>query len=278
MSGEVLKLVNKSRVVLITLMLFASQPVISGQALLGHWDCMHGNERHSLQFISANQLRFDGEISSYMLMFNSLVVEEDGGIVSYPVELQGDSLTVTNPDASVTRCKRGRGAPPESTTASTTARSPGPAGQSHPAPKGRLSWPPYVKPDPPPGGYTGNETGLEYLVWKFAGRWAHVSPNTLTNLYFKPDGTYEDAYEAGYSGDFQDQSGYQTGSWGAAGSEKGAGRWWPEGTLHEGKIHITKHDGSQTVLNYRIQHRHGKYYPGEYYFNEKLYTVNYIYR
>jgi hypothetical protein len=81
------------------------------------WDCAHGNERHSLKFISANQLRFDGEISSDMLRFIALVVEEEGGIVSYPFRLQGDSLTVTNPYASITRCSRERDVPGESATA-----------------------------------------------------------------------------------------------------------------------------------------------------------------
>ena len=269
-----MRAVVRFKVLSSVLLLLGSQFAIADQSLLGYWDCRHGNERHSLQFISANQLKFDGDVSSYMLMFNALIVEEDGGIVSYPINLQGNNLTVTNPDASITRCKRGRAEPKEPATAQSSS----PSGESQPTQKAGQSWPPYVEPGQPSGGYTGNETGLEYLVWKFAGRWDHVSSNTLTNLYLKPDGTYEDAYEAGYSGDFQDQSGYQTGNWGAVGSEQGAGRWWPEGTLHEGKIHITKQDGSQTVLNYRIQHRQGKYYPGEYYFNGKLYTVNYIYR
>lgn len=269
-----MKAVIKFKEVLTTLLLLASQCVIAEQSILGHWDCRHGNERHSLQFVSANQLKLDGEISNYMLMFNAVVVEEDGGIVTYPINLQGGNLTITNPDASITRCKRGRGEPKKTTT----AQSSHPSRQAHTAQKGSQSWPPYVKPSPPPGGYTGNETGLEYLVWKFAGRWDHASSNTLTNLYFKPDGTYEDAYEAGYGGEFQDQYGGQTGNWGAVGSEQGAGRWWPEGTLHEGKIYITKQDGSQTVLNYKIQYRHDQYYPGEYYFDGKLYSVNYIYR
>ena len=38
------------------------------------------------------------------------------------------------------------------------------------------------------------------LVQYFAGMWAHVTPNTLTNLNLYPDGTYDDVYEASYSG------------------------------------------------------------------------------
>lgn len=262
------------KLVLTTLLLLTNQRAAADQSLLGHWDCQHGNQRHSLQFVSANQLKLDGEVSSYMLMFNALVVEEDGSMVSYPIKLQGDHLKITNPDTSITQCNRGLGES-KNPTAAQSAR---PSRQSHPIQKANQSWPPYVEPGPPPGGYTGEETGLEYLVWKFAGRWDHAGTNTLTNLYFKPDGSYEDAYEAGFGGQMQDQYGYQTGNWGAAGSEQGSGRWRPEGTLHEGKIFITTRDGSQTALNYKIQYRHGKYYPGEYYFNGKLYSVNYIYR
>jgi len=266
--------VIKFKLVLTTLLLLTNQCAFADQSLLGHWDCRHSNEHHSLQFVSANQLKLDSEISNYMLMFNVLMVEEDEGIVSYPIKLQGDNLTITNPDASITQCNRGRGEPKKPIT----TQSARPSRQSHPTQKANQSWPPYVKPSPPPGGYTGDETGLEYLVWKFAGRWDHASTNTLTNLYFKPGGTYEDAYEAGYGGQFEDQYGSHTGHWGAAGSEQGAGHWRPEGTLHEGKIYITRQDGSQTVLDYKIQYRHGEYYPGEYYFNGKLYSVNYIYR
>ena len=269
-----MKAVIKFQAVISMLLLSLSQCVIAGQSLLGHWACHHGNDSHSLRFISANQLNYDGEVSNYMLMFGAVVVEDDEGVVSYPINLQEDELTISNPDGSITQCQRGRGEPKGKTTAQPSHPSP----QARPAHKRSQSWPTYVKPSPPPGGYTGNETGLEYLVWKFAGRWDHVSSNTLTNLYFKPDGTYEDAYEAGYSGQMQDQYGYQTGHWGAVGSEQGVGHWRPEGTLHEGKIYITKQDGSQTVLGYKIQYRHGEYYPGEYYFNGKLYSVKYIYQ
>ncbi len=266
---------GRSKRCLVTLFfLFANTAVYAGEGLLGHWSCVHANQNHALQFISASQLRFDGEVSNYMLMFGALVVEEEGEIVSYPLNLQGDALTITNPDGSLTRCKRGRAEP----KGPSVAQPPRKGGGAPPVAQGRQAWPPYVKPAPPPGGYTGNESGIEYLVWKFAGRWAHVTANTLTNIYFKPDGTYEDAYEAGYSGQFTDQYGYQSGNWGAAGTEKGVGHWYPVGTLHQGKIYITKADGSQTVIHYKIQYRNGQYYPGEYYFNGKLYTVKYIYQ
>jgi hypothetical protein len=243
------------------------------QGLPGHWSCTHNNNRHSLEFISANQLRFDGAVSNYMMMFGSMLVEEDGEVVAYALNQQKDDLVITNPDGSITRCKRGRAEP--ITPSITQPYSPAQAQSQQP---GQQPWPRYAKPPTPPGGYTGNETGIEYLVYKFAGRWDYYSGNRLINRYFKPDGSYEDSYEAGFSGELQDQYGFQSGNWSAVGKERGSGSWYPVGTLHQGKIFITKGNGSQEVLDYRILYKNGQYYTADYYFNGDLYSVKYIYR
>ena len=260
----------------VILLLTLNSNAFADQGLLGHWSCTHQNASHSLEFISDDQLRFDGEVSNYMMMFGSILVEEDGEIVTYAVNQQHDDLTIVNPDGSITECKRGRLTPPRP-----SATQPADTMKEQPAQtvqQGQQPWPAYQSPPTPAGGYTGNETGLEYLVYKFAGRWDHYSGSRLTNRYFKPDGSYEDSYEAGFSGEFRDQYGSQTGNWGAYGAEQSAGRWYPVGTLHEGQIHITRGDGSQEVLNYRIHYKDGEYYGGEYFFNDELYVVNYIYR
>ncbi|MBW2466437.1 MAG: hypothetical protein JRF02_03975, partial [Deltaproteobacteria bacterium] len=119
---------------------------------------------------------------------------------------------------------------------------------------------------------------LQALLYNFAGRWDYVTTNTLTNLFLKPDGTYEEAYEAGYSGTFTDQGGYQTGNWGVAGNEQAYGTWRIEGSLRQGRIYLTGQDGSQRVLNYQVHIKGGETYFGEYFFNNELYFVKYIYR
>ena len=35
-------------------------------------------------------------------------------------------------------------------------------------------------------------TAGQALLYKFAGRWDHVTRNTLTNQFLKPGGTYEE--------------------------------------------------------------------------------------
>ena len=137
-------------------------------------------------------------------------------------------------------------------------------------------WPPrYVKPQPP---YDEVNPSNELLLYKFAGRWDHITTNTLTNLFLKPDGTYEEAYEAGYKGTFTDQGGYQTGSWGAAGADNERGYWRVVGGLRSGALILKDLQGNQTRYQYQVHIKNGEVYWGEYFFNNRLYSVTYIYR
>lgn len=135
--------------------------------------------------------------------------------------------------------------------------------------------PPYARPQGPID--EGNPEA-QALLYKFAGRWDHVTTNTLTNLFLKPDGTYEEAYEAGYSGQFTDEGGYQTGHWGATGNQQGRGYWKVVGSLRQGNLYLVDQNGRESVYNYQVHIRGGEVYWGEYFFNGRLYSVNYIYR
>jgi hypothetical protein len=137
-------------------------------------------------------------------------------------------------------------------------------------------WPPaYARPQ---GNVPEDNPGAQALLYKFAGRWDHVTTNTLTNLFLKPDGTYEEAYESGYSGQFADQGGYQTGHWGAAGEQQSRGRWKVVGGLRQGKLYLVDQNGRQNVYEYQVHIERGEVFWGEYFFNGKLYSVKYIYR
>jgi hypothetical protein len=137
-------------------------------------------------------------------------------------------------------------------------------------------WPPPYRR--PAGRSTWEDSSAEKLLYKFAGRWDAATSNTLHNIYLKPDGTFEDAYEAGYSGQFVDQGGFQTGNWGAFGNEQDKGRWTIQGTLRQGTITLIHGNGKRTDYQYQVHCRGGECYGSEYFFNGKLYTVKYIYR
>jgi hypothetical protein len=120
--------------------------------------------------------------------------------------------------------------------------------------------------------------GAQALLYKFAGRWDHVTSNTLTNLFLKPDGTYEEAYEGGYSGVFKDEGGYQTGNWGATGAQQARGRWKVVGDLRQGKLYLVDQSGRESVITYQVHIKGGEVFWGEYFFNGKLYSAEYVYR
>jgi hypothetical protein len=135
--------------------------------------------------------------------------------------------------------------------------------------------PPYAKPQGP---IDEEDPDAGALLYKFAGRWDHVSSNTLTNIYLKPDGTYEEAYEAGYSGIYTDDGGYQTGNWAAAGNQNESGQWSISGGLRKGTLRLVDRSGKETAYQYQVHVKDGEVYWGEYFFNGKLHSVNYIYR
>jgi hypothetical protein len=240
--------------------------------LQGHWQCQEEGVSYSLEFQNASTLIYNGEATSYQLSPNVLMVQEEYGPVGYFYELQGGTLSFLSPDGSVSQCRKGGKAAP--------ARPSTPSQQTHTARPGQTlvpdqNWPNYARPQ---GDISWSSSDPQALLYKFAGRWDHVTTNTLTNLYLKPNGSYQDAYEAGYSGTFEDSGGYQTGAWGTAGAEQSSGYWTIQGTLEQGTITLMGNNGSRTVMNYQVHVKNGEYYGGEYFFNGRLHSVKYIYR
>jgi hypothetical protein len=234
-----------------------------GYALLkGFWQCQEEGEQTTLEFQSKNQLIYNGQPANYQLRPNAFRVIEDSGPADYFYQYLEGTLIIFSPDGSMTYCqkakKRAHQAQQSTRPHSTTQ-----------------NWPKYERPQK---SMTGDESDLQSLLYKFAGRWDHVTSNTLTNLYLKPDGTYEESYEAGYGGQFQDQGGYQTGHWGTTGTDQGQGRWTIQGTLKRGTLTLIAPNGNRTVYQYRVHYKNGEYYWSEYFFNGKLYSVKYIYR
>lgn len=240
-------------------------------SLKGYWQCQEEGASYNLEFKSAQQLIYNGQAAQYQLVPNAFIVEEEEGAIGYYYQLQGGVLTILSPDGTLSQCQKGN--KPATTTPS--PQQPQAAAQPGKTLVPGQNWPHYARPQ---GNVSWSSSDPQALLYKFAGRWDHVTSNTLSNLYLKPDGRYEDAYEAGYSGTFEDQGGYQTGAWGTAGTDQSGGHWTIQGTLEQGTITLIGNNGRRTVINYRVHVRNGEYFGGEYFFNGKLHSVNYIYR
>lgn len=193
--------------------------------LKSRWQCQAGGERINLEFRSSQKLLYNGIAYAYQLAPGMIVVQEEEGLASYSYVLSNDALMVVDAEGSGMKCQRVKVAAQSKGSNKSVKKAPKPGAVSSTA-KG---WPPpYTKPR---GTVDENNPGAAALLYKFAGRWDHVTTNTLTNIFLKPDGTYEQAYEAGYSGVFKDQGGYQTGNWGVTGAQNDKGRWRVEGNL-----------------------------------------------
>lgn len=236
--------------------------------LKGYWQCQEEGQQATLEFISRKQLLYNGGAYDYFLSPGVLQVQEGSEIVNYFLMMEEDILLIMAQDGSVTQCQKAK-------KPKQTAKSGQPARQSPKAASADSHWPPpYVRPQH----IDENNPSAQALLYKFAGRWDHATANTLTNIYLKPDGTYEEAYEAGYSGVFKDQGGYQTGHWGATGAQQGRGRWRVVGSLRQGRLYLVDQNGRENVFQYQVHIRGGEVFWGEYFFDGQLYSVNYIYR
>jgi hypothetical protein len=252
---------------------FPSTVVSSNFASLkGSWSCEEEGSRYTLEFKTEKLLTYDGQSLSYQLQDNILFVEEEYGFNPYMFELKETGLTILSPDGSVSRCQQGG-------TVKTTKPEKKPLATKAPTDAKTLvpgkNWPAYTRPT---GDVSWESSDPHALLYKFAGRWDTYSGSTLTNIYLKPDGSYEDSSETSYSGTFSDSGGYQTGAWGTVGQNQNSGSWTIKGTLSSGVITLVSNNGQRNVINYQVHMKNGEYYGGEYFFNGALHSVNYIYR
>ena len=202
---------------------------MEGYALLkGFWLCQEEGEQSTLEFKSKTELIYNGQVANYQLLPNAFRVIEISGPMDYYYEYREGTLVILSPDGSLTYCRK--------------AKKPSVQAQQPAQPQTKAQgWPPAYQR--PPGRTTWEDSSPEKLLYKFAGRWDSATSNTLHNIYLKPDGSFEDSYEAGYSGQFSDQGGFQTGNWGAAGNQKTDGRWTIQGTLRQGTINLIYRNG-----------------------------------
>jgi hypothetical protein len=260
---------------IVAFFLLLTQPLASVDdytQLEGIWQCQEDGEPVTLEFKSRQQLLYNGDAYNYQLAPGVIQVQDGYSLVNYFFILERGVLVVRSPDGSVMQCKLAK----KPKQAETKLKSSKPDTQTRQAQSADQDWPPtYIRPQ---GNIDENNPAAQALLYKFAGRWDHVTSNTLTNLFLKPDGTYEEIYESGYSGVFKDQGGYQTGNWGATGAQQGRGSWKVVGSLRQGKLYLVDQNGRENVYHYQVHIRGGEVFWGEYFFNGQFYSVKYIYR
>jgi len=74
--------------------------------LIGRWSCQTVEGPASLQFMSENQLIFNGERAQYTLVEGAVRVMGEYGLEDYRYNVQGDVLSVTDPYGSSMQCQR----------------------------------------------------------------------------------------------------------------------------------------------------------------------------
>jgi hypothetical protein len=99
------------------------------------------------------------------------------------------------------------------------------------------------------------------LLQRFAGTWKTNSKSTETTLILHPNGTYEQLYTAGYSGN----------GWGTARDDRERGRWQVQGTLQQGTLIFTDSQGSSQSA-YRVHSENGQVYWSEYWVDGELWS------
>jgi hypothetical protein len=109
------------------------------------------------------------------------------------------------------------------------------------------------------------------LATYFIGRWVAVSANELASFALAPDSNY---YEHTLSS--ENNSSYNlnndTDMMADSAHIPRAGRWVIRGNKENGRIIITKSDGGQKVLKYKLYMEIGRGHRPEYWFNGSLYS------
>jgi hypothetical protein len=78
----------------------------SAEPLLGRWRCQAPDGPALLEVLSNTELTYNGQRTTFQLGQGVMRVQEDWGMAEYRYRIEGDRMTVTNPDRSVTQCQR----------------------------------------------------------------------------------------------------------------------------------------------------------------------------
>jgi len=84
------------RLLFIVLLFFGLN--VYGEVLNGKWESQNNGQRSTLEFVSQNQLLYNGEMLYYQIVNNTIQVADDYGFVNYPYKLQQGKLYIQFPE------------------------------------------------------------------------------------------------------------------------------------------------------------------------------------
>lgn len=93
---------------ILSFLVVSAGPLAAQEAnqLLGRWTCDTPEGRARLVFHSDSELSYNGERVPYQLLEGAIRVVEDYWPVDYKYKFEGADLVFTNPDFTMTRCRR----------------------------------------------------------------------------------------------------------------------------------------------------------------------------
>ena len=194
--------------------------------LMGQWRCQTPQGMAQLSFVSDRELIYNGERSEYQLAPGKIRVPGDWGPQEYGYAVNGDQLTVTNPDGSVTQCQRQQGG---------AVAAGGAAGGGMEA---LLQGPRCAYSSSPDGGYS-----------------------TLYKLFFDGQGRFVSGSESSYSGDPGSAYGLHNdpnaGTYQVTGNSKGSAihLTFPDGSTGVAYVYFIDDDNGR-ILELRLNGRH----------------------
>lgn len=84
------------RLLFIVLLFFGLN--VYGEVLNGKWESQNKGQRNTLEFVSQNQLLYNGEKLYYRIVNHTIEVADDYGFVGYPYKLQKGKLYIQFPE------------------------------------------------------------------------------------------------------------------------------------------------------------------------------------
>lgn len=204
----------------------AVQPAGGSGTLMGQWRCQTPQGAAQLSFLSDRELSYNGERSPYQLGKGVIRVPGDWGPQEYGYAVNGDQLTVTNPDGSITQCQRQQGG---------VAGAGGAAGGGMEA---LLQGPRCAYSSSPDGGFS-----------------------TLYKLFFDGQGRFVSGSESSYSGDPGSAYGLHNdpnaGTYQVTGNSKGSAvhLTFPDGSTGVAYVYFIDDDNGR-ILELRLNGRH----------------------
>jgi hypothetical protein len=158
-----------------TILLFLIQPLAFADdyaQLKGCWQCQIDGERIVLEFTSQKRLLYNGEAYNYQLSPGVIQVQEGYNLENYFFKIEGGVLFVQSPEGWIMQCKIAK----KTQQAKLKRKPTTPSTHTYTQPTYQNWPPPYIRPE---GTINEQNPSTQALLYKFSGRWANVTSNTI---------------------------------------------------------------------------------------------------